>query len=886
MTNGDDSAALGAAAAAQKLYNPDTVANKGNGANGGSVNADGTINGDPAASVTTYLVAYGTGASKSRSDWIAWGGSGMKRTFGTFSGADTWTTIPTQAERDACKTCIDSFLAPDPDTLKDVLTKVINQGASSGEFSAQQSLTDSIFELAGDAPIGTAPAPWSPFNPRNRYDPLVPVRFVSTFTLPLFTGQIKAYTNDGPDSLATTGANCLVGNACRRWSANDKLVARVSAGMAAACVVSAPAGVAAGQCPFSFLWNGADITNVGSRAGVGIRRRIFTTSRNGVFGPTVDELIAGTSPSRVALWPPQTSGVPVAPASDTAQGLFDAELGLPLDTAPSIDAAFLDLRTKFKACMGTNLPANCPSMATTSGFTLGQLQRARREARETLLAFVAGAGFVADASGNPQRVAATAGGYTNKDILYATKTSILAESTLATPAVIGPPQPEEPEGTPWKPEYVLYRDGPRDHTDATKEPDGVSSFTGSMIRSGFGLRNPDTDGNNTSIGTVLGRIFYANDGRVMKPVMSVLYAGSNLALHAFRAGPNVATNITTACNDTSPFDGTDCGGEELWAYVPYDQLGKLLGRYVNNPQKRDPHDYVIARAIRFSDIFVPTPGTAVDPDDTPVAKTVAGISLGQIKGVWRKVMFVGRGKGGKYLTAIDVTAPGMFTETALSDSIVGPVIPLEPRQPRHDEREGRRPGFEPNRSERPRQLRDHGRDLVGARRGLRRPQHDARRRRHQEGDRHPAQAEGQRLRALRRLWLRCDRRGHELLQHRPADRRHHHARRRRRVRGGQLPDAQPHRHGVRQRDRGEPGRVQRVALPLRGGRRQVAERRGRAWPPRLRRRPLGPAVEVPDGRSRQAAPGCRPRRQPAGRDGELAARPARRTTPRPSPTST
>ena len=312
---------------------------------------------------------------------------------------------------------------------------------------------------------------------------------------------------------------------------------------------------------------------------------------------------------------------------------------------------------------------------------------------------MAGAGFVADASGNPKRVAATAGGYTNKDILYATNTSILAESTLATPAVISPPQPEEPDGTPWKPEYVLYRDGPRDHTNLAKEPDGVSSFSGSMIRSGFGLRNPDTDANNVQIGTVQGRIFYANDGRAMKPVMSVLYTGSNLALHAFRAGPSVATNITTACNDTSPFDGTDCGGEELWAYVPYDQLGKLQNRYVNNPQKRDPHDYVIARAIRFSDIFVPTPGTDQNPDDIAVAKTVAGINIGQIKGVWRKVMFVGRGKGGKYLTAIDVTSPGMFTETGAQRHDRRPDLPVEPRQPRHHEREGRRPGVEPTRAE-------------------------------------------------------------------------------------------------------------------------------------------------------------------------------------------
>ena len=88
-----------------------------------------------------------------------------------------------------------------------MLNKVINQGATSGEFTAQQSLTDSIFELAGDVPQGTAPKPWSPMNPRNRYDPLVPHRFASTFTLPLFTGQIKAYTQGGPNSLASTGAS-------------------------------------------------------------------------------------------------------------------------------------------------------------------------------------------------------------------------------------------------------------------------------------------------------------------------------------------------------------------------------------------------------------------------------------------------------------------------------------------------------------------------------------------------------------------------------------------------------------------------------------------------------------------------------------------------------
>ena len=690
--SGADAAALGAAAAAQKLYSPDVLGNKGNGANGGTVNADGTINGDPAASVTTYVVAFGQGASKSRSDWIAWGGSGMRRTFGVVSANDTWITIPTQAERDACKTCIDSFLAPDPDTLAAVLNKVINQGASSGEFSAQQSLTDSIYELAGDAPQGTAPAPWSPFNPRNRYDPLVPHRFVSTFTLPLFTGQIKAYTQGGPSSLAIPDATCVpfvdnppaglgpedvLGTACRRWSANDKLVSRLANGMSAACPLNVTAGTTGSQCTFSMLWNGADITNVATRAGVGIRRRIFTTSQNGVFQPTIDQLIAGQSPFRVALWPPQTSGVssPVAPASDSALGLFDLEMGLPPDSA-TIDSEFLRLRKDYKACMGTpTLPATCPLTTQTSGFSLAHLQRARREARETLLAFLAGAAFLTDAAGNPRRVAASSGTYVARDVLYVARTSILAESTVATPAVVGPPQEETPDATPWKPEYLLYRDGPRDHTNPANEPEGEATFSGSMIRAGFGLRNPDRDAKNNPIGTVQGRVFYGNDSRAMKPVMTVLYTGSNLALHAFRAGTSVATAISTACgSSTAEVAGRDCGGEELWAYLPYDQLDKLAKRYVNNPQKRDPHDYVIARAVRFTDIFVPNPGPAADPDNSLVTKTVGGVSLGQIKGVWRKVLFVGRGKGGKYLTAIDVTGPGMFTDRSLTDSLTMPIF--------------------------------------------------------------------------------------------------------------------------------------------------------------------------------------------------------------------
>jgi hypothetical protein len=683
LTNGDDAAALGAAAAAQKLYSPDTAANKGNGAGAGTVNADGTINGDAAASVTTYVIAFGAGASKARADWIAWGGSGMRRTFGQVSSQDTWTSIPPQSARDACKTCVDSFLAPDPDTLKIVLEKVINQGATSGEFTAQQSLTDSIFELSGDVPQGSAPRPWSPMNPRNRYDPLIPHRFSATFTLPLYTGQIKAYTRDGPDSLATPTASCNPSatdpGSCLRWSANDKLVTRVSSGMTTACPAVTANGSIAGRCSFAKLIGTATDTDLST---AGIKRRIYTTSQNGVFGPTVSQLIAGQSPYRVALWPPQSASLPkpVAPASDTTEGLLDGELGLPLDSVSDASAAFLSLRTTFKACMGSNLPASCPAMSATSG-TAAQMKRARREAREMLLAFLAGAQTVPDANGYPTRASTTASGYTTGDILYVRRTEILAESTLATPAVVSPPQDELPDEDAWRPEYELYRDGPRDNSP-TAACAGESLVTSALIRSGFGLRNPDTDCHNQVAGTVQGRVFYENDIRSIKPVMSVLYAGTNMALHAFRAGPSVATTGGAGLSTTDEITGgacvpsatVECGGEELWAFLPYDQLGKLNARYINNPQKRDPHDYVIARAIRFSDVFVPDPGTADDPRGTRVARTVGSLNLGEMEGVWRKVMFVGRGKGGKYLTAIDVTAPGLFTDLTTSSAVVGPII--------------------------------------------------------------------------------------------------------------------------------------------------------------------------------------------------------------------
>ena len=106
-----DAATWGAAMAAQRLYDP-----AANGTGGGTVNADGSIAGDYASSVTTYVIGFGNGGQVNRLNWIAWGGSGMRRTganLTTVSGVPSWANIPSTAERTACKTCQDAFIAPD-----------------------------------------------------------------------------------------------------------------------------------------------------------------------------------------------------------------------------------------------------------------------------------------------------------------------------------------------------------------------------------------------------------------------------------------------------------------------------------------------------------------------------------------------------------------------------------------------------------------------------------------------------------------------------------------------------------------------------------------------------------------------------------------------------
>ena len=107
----------------------------------------------------------------------------------------------------------------------------------------------------------------------------------------------------------------------------------------------------------------------------------------------------------------------------------------------------------------------------------------------------------------------------------------------------------------------------------------------------------------------------------------------------------------------------DCGGEELWGFVPYDQLASVTLRFRNEPQGRDNHVYMLARGVRFGDVFVP--GT--------VTRNLAGAPPPAMQGVWRRVLYFGRGIGGKYVTALDVTGPATYTDRYFNT--IGP-IPL------------------------------------------------------------------------------------------------------------------------------------------------------------------------------------------------------------------
>lgn len=605
---GDDERALRAAYRAQLLYQ--------------SVDMSPTIPARRvASSVTTFVVAFGTGASGDRSNWIAYGGSGMNNAPNTLNvvpltnhgGAigSRWSRPPTSTEVSNCSTCRPAFLAGDEEALGRALQIAIDQGQAAGVFSDQQSVTDSIFELS--FAVG-----FDPRNPQTRYSSSVPVLLQSVFEMPNFNGRFRAFKRG-------VGTSDLV------WDAGDKLRNRVLYGNA---------GAAPGDGMGTGLWSYGELRGSGTDANIvssnaRIKRRIYTSNGNGVFQPTQTNLLNGTGPGRITLWPAEPS---VDPAG--SGGIFDDEMHIQMGQvfqenpppAPMTTVTYDYLRAKYGACTATiavDQHPNCrplsqepPAVATAVPPTAANMNRAVLEARRIILASMAGAGLHKTGNVAIRRPA-------DKELQFVAKAWPIAESTLAAPAIVGPPPPELP--ALHAAEWDLFARGPRDNNG-----DSINA-----VMRGLGLRDPDKDSTDNQ-----------NDTRQsLKPVMTVAYHAANDMLHAFRAGPCRDNSATSSC-----LNGVnEGGGEELWGFVPYDLLGNLPKLVF--PQTRADHTYMLATPIRLTPVFVPGTWT-VD-------------SYGG-EGLWRHVIVFGRGIAGRYMTALDVTAPGPFTQGSLSTT--GPIV--------------------------------------------------------------------------------------------------------------------------------------------------------------------------------------------------------------------
>jgi len=159
---------------------------------------------EPASSVQTYVIGFGgafTGGEATRLNWIAWGGSGLGQnlpgqpnvpTTGageaqrwnppgcniTSSNPNNETCVNNYLKglRARCTTCEDAFVAPTAGALAAAIQGIIDQGASDGEFSAQQSITESIFEYVDLASTTTPPETFDSRDPSTRYQAIVPTR--------------------------------------------------------------------------------------------------------------------------------------------------------------------------------------------------------------------------------------------------------------------------------------------------------------------------------------------------------------------------------------------------------------------------------------------------------------------------------------------------------------------------------------------------------------------------------------------------------------------------------------------------------------------------------------------------------------------------------------
>jgi hypothetical protein len=582
--------------------------------------------------VIGFASAVANPAAVARLNVIAQAGSGRNITNGQSSPANAMagSTCP------AGNPCRDAFFASNTQQLIDILNAALDQASNTGFFSATPSVFLTVPEYADTVPQGGFPQPFSVMNTDSRYTANSVRSYRASFEAGTFKGTVIGFDNFGamtgpaPRPAPSGSPSPAPPIYPRNWDASARLLDpnRIStdldpttgtdhtfANMATTQMTVPPVGLPPGA-----------LTNH-------IQRRIFTTRQNGRRlanispNPSALEDMAGTTvcaggPCRVNLWPPDLTVAPGAPLyTDYATpGILDSRL---FRKADGTQMTIADLTAApLRACMGANLPAACTS-ATASV----RLAAAQKEAREMILAYTAGAEPRRNA-GDPVRDA------TSRQIVYRRRPFLLSESTVGTPALVT--QPINITPTVHTAEYLLYRDGPRDIS-------GVASGGNSdaFLLKGFGLRHPDRDGQELPQGT--------QRRNNLKPSMSLVLLPANDGLHAFRAGPCPTNPAVTTC-------AGETGGEELWTYVPHDLLPSLKDRM--KPQTRTDHTYMISASLRTADVFLPGAGTL----------TVTGRTY-NTTGRWRRLLFVGRGIGGKYYSALDITGIGSLTRPVLTTQL-------------------------------------------------------------------------------------------------------------------------------------------------------------------------------------------------------------------------
>ncbi len=598
---------------------------------------------DPNKKVETFLISLGLGVNATIQNDVALAGSGGTQSTTTLAspGGVAWnadlTQTACQAQVGQTGACRNVLQADDVDALQDRLNEVFGQIAGSGTFSAATSVTETVFEFvtllkgystSNPSYCGGCDAD----DPDTRYDTSVPVSFVSTFDMPGFTGHVIAFRADSSTGAATAAwANSTSDTANGKGDAAQKLLDRVRNGTTGTDGMGTPSATApaVADAKQSWEWTYAELTGSTMPAvpytpasGARIKRRIISNPGlvNGRFtyaanGATVSGTNGSSSQTPYRLWP--------NPGTDTN---LDVPLGITYPAEATDFDRVAKLLANFNACELTNMPGSvtggCKSTCTT-GSCAAKFTAAKDEARKIILAYTAGAQLSLDIAAKPRRDSTTGA------LLFKSRSWVLADS-VATGAVIAPPIADGPDLQ--KDAYDFRNAGPRSTSNTSVDAQDQ----------GYGLRDPDKDGDGNTTG-ITG----------LKPRMTVYYYPGNDGLHAFRAGPN--------CSSTTPLTScTEKGGEELWQFVPFDQLSKLA--LLMKATSRADHVYMIASSVRFADVLVPA--TSI-PSESGV--TVPGT------GRWRTLLYFGRGIAGKYYTALDVTMPGSYTKTALTTQLPGVV---------------------------------------------------------------------------------------------------------------------------------------------------------------------------------------------------------------------